>query len=134
MIAVDTNILVRYLVKDDHAQTIAATGFLADNRCFVLKSVLLELVWVLSSSAGYNLPKKTIHERLFHLLGLPGIETEDAVNVAQALSWYSQGMDFADALHLSGSSELSALATFDRKFAAAAEKLDTVPAVVLVSA
>lgn len=71
MIAVDTNILVRYLVKDDYAQTVLATGFLANNRCFILKSVLLELVWVLSSPAGYNLPRKTVHERLLHILGLP---------------------------------------------------------------
>ena len=103
MIAADTNILVRYLVKDDHDQAVRATNFLANNRCVVLKSVLLGLVWVLSSPAGYNLPRKTVHERLLHLLGLPCIETEDAANVAQALTWYMKGMDFADALHLSGS-------------------------------
>jgi len=132
MIAVDTNILVRYLVKDDHGQAVLATDFLAKNRCFVLKSVLLEMVWVLSSPAGYNLPRKIVHERLLHLLGLPCIETEDAVNVAQALNWYSKGMDFADALHLSCSIALSGLATFDRKFASFAKKLDAVPPVTLV--
>jgi len=132
MIAVDTNILVRYLVKDDHGQAVLATGFLANNRCFVLKSVLFEVVWVLSSPAGYNLPRKIVHERLLHVLGLSCMETEDAVNVAQALNWYSQGMDFADAIHLAGSSELSGLATFDRKFASCANKLDAVPPVILV--
>ncbi len=133
MIAVDTNILVRYAVKDDRAQARLATEFLARNRCFVLKTVLLELAWVLSSPAGYDLPRKTVHERLLHILGLPDIETEDAANVAQAIIWYAEGMDFADALHLAGSAELSGLATFDRKFAATAEKLDTVPSVLLVS-
>jgi predicted nucleic-acid-binding protein len=132
MIAVDANILVRYLVKDDHDQTVLATNFLANNRCIVLKSVLLELVWVLSSSAGYNLPKQTVHERLLHILGLSCIEAEDATNIALALTWYSKGMDFADALHLSGSIELTGIATFDRKFASAAEKLDVVPSVILV--
>jgi len=133
MIAVDTNILVRYLVKDDYDQAVKATGFLADNRCFVLKSVLLELVWVLSSPAGYNLPRESVHERLLHILGLDSIETEDATNVAQAISWYTKGMDFADALHLSGSIELSGIATFDRKFAATAAKLDAIPSVRLIS-
>lgn len=132
MIAVDTNVLVRYLLKDDHGQTVLATNFLVANRCFVLKTVLLELVWVLSSPAGYNLPRKIVHERLLHLLGLSCIETEDAVNVAQSLNWYLKGMDFADALHLSGSSEHAGIATFDRKFASTAEKLDAVPSVILV--
>jgi len=132
MIAVDTNILVRYLVKDDHDQTVLATNVLANNRCFALKTVLLELVWVLSSPAGYDLPRETVHERLLHLLGLSCIETEDAANVAQALAWYIRGMDFADVLHLSGSIELSGFATFDRKFASTAAKLDAVPSVSLV--
>lgn len=132
MIAVDTNVLVRYAVKDDRKQAALATGFLAGNRCFVLKTVLLELAWVLSSPVGYDLPRKTVHERLLHILGLPSVETEDAVNVAQALTWYAEGMDFADALHLAGSAELAGLATFDRKFAAIAEKLDAVPSVRMV--
>ena len=132
MIAVDTNVLVRYLVKDDHDQTVLATRYLAGNRCFVVKTVLLEVVWVLSSPAGYNLPREIVHERLLHVLGLSAIETEDAGNVAQALNWYSKGMDFTDALHLSGSSEHAGFATFDRKFASTAEKLDAVPSIILV--
>ena len=132
MIAVDTSVLVRYAVKDDRKQAALATGFLAGNRCFVLKTVLLELAWVLSSPAGYDLPRETVHERLLHILGLPDIEMEDAANIAQALTWYAEGMDFADALHLAGSAELAGLATFDRKFTAIAEKLDVVPSVRLV--
>ncbi len=131
MIAVDTNILVRYAVKDDQGQARLATNFLANNRCFILKTALLEFAWVLSSPAGYNLPKEIVHERMLHILGLPDIEMEDASNVARALSWYAEGMDFADALHLAGSAELAGFATFDRKFAAAAEKLNAVPTLLL---
>ena len=134
MIALDTNILVRYAVKDDRAQAARAVEFLKHNRCFILKTVLLECAWVLSSSAGYNLPRKVVHERLLHILGLSNIEVEDPTTVAQALAWYATGMDFANALHLSGSAELAGLATFDRKFAAAAKKLDTVPPVLLLKA
>ncbi len=133
MIAIDTNVLVRYAVKDNRHQTALATAFLARNRCLVLKTVLLELVWVLSSPAGYALSREIVHERLLHILGLPEIETEDAPNVAQALAWYAKGMDFADALHLAGSVELAGLATFDRKFAATAKKMGAVPSVLLVS-
>jgi hypothetical protein len=80
----------------------------------------------------YDLPRKLVHERLLHILGLSDIETEDAANVAQALAWYIEGMDFANALHLVGSAELAGLATFDRKFAVTAEKLDAFPSVLLV--
>lgn len=55
MIAVDTNILVRYAVKDDPQQTPLDTAFIKNNSCFFSKTVLLELVWVLSSKNGYNL-------------------------------------------------------------------------------
>jgi predicted nucleic acid-binding protein len=75
-----------------------------------------------------------ILERLYHILGLQTIETEDATTVSQALNWYAEGMDFADALHLAGSTDLSGLVTFDRKFAETAEKLDTMPAVSLLKA
>ena len=57
MIAVDTNILVRYAVKDDRRQTALATNFLATHQCHVLKTVLLELVCVLSSPSGYQLDR-----------------------------------------------------------------------------
>lgn len=113
MIAVDTNILVRYAVKDDKHQTASATRFIADNQCLVLKSVVLELAWVLSSSSGYNLARNIVVERLRHILGLPTMDTEDAVHVAQAIDWYEKGMDFADALHLSSSHETKAFATMD---------------------
>jgi predicted nucleic-acid-binding protein len=132
MIAVDTNLLVRYAVKDDREQAALATEFLANNHCFVPKTVLLECAWVLSSAAGYNLSREIVHQRLLHILGLPNVETEDAAAVAQALAWYASGMDFADALHLAGSAELAGLATFDRKFAVLAEKLGTAPAVLLI--
>lgn len=132
MIALDTNVLARYAVKDDREQAALATEFLAGNRCFVLKTALIEFVWVLSSPAGYDLPREIVHERVLHILGLPEVETEDATAVAQALAWYLNGMDFADALHLAGSAELAGLATFDRKFAAKAEKLDAVPSIILL--
>ncbi|ACH38931.1 toxin, PIN family [Citrifermentans bemidjiense Bem] len=133
MIALDTNILVRYLIKDDPDQAVLATNFLANNRCFLHKSVLLELVWVLASPAGYKLSRETVHERLLHVLGLSCIESEDPTIVSQALTWYAEGMDFGDALHLASSSELAGLATFDKKFASTAEKLDAKPPITLIS-
>jgi len=120
MIAVDTNILVRYAIRDDLAQAVTATEFLKNNACCILKTVLLELAWVLSSRTGYNLPHTVVSERLRHICGLPTITVEAADDVAQAISWYEQGMDFGDALHLASSTFYSGFATLDRKMAAKA--------------
>ena len=113
MIAVDTNILVRYAVKDERHQTALATSFLATNQCYVLKTVLLELVWVLSSPLGYQLDRAMVIGRVRHILGLPMIVMEDALQAAQALDWYEKGMDFGDALHLAASQHLKGFATMD---------------------
>ncbi len=123
MIAVDTNILVRYAVKDDPKQTAIATEFLKSTTCFVLKTVVLELAWVLSSQVGYNLLRNVVAERLRHICGLPTITVEDASAVSQAIIWYEQGMDFADALHLASSSSCSGFATMDRRMSAKAAKV-----------
>lgn len=123
MIAVDTNILVRYLIKDDRTQAEVATEFLQRNSSCIFKTVLLELAWVLSSQSGYNLSRAVVTERLRHLCGLPTISVEAASEVAQAISWYEQGMDFADALHLAASISCSGFATMDRRMSAKATVL-----------
>ncbi|MDP2839131.1 MAG: type II toxin-antitoxin system VapC family toxin [Syntrophales bacterium] len=132
MIAVDTNILVRYAVKDDKRQTALATSFIADTECHVLKSVILDLVWVLSSSSGYNLTRKVVTERLRHIMGLPTIGTEDAVQVAQAINWYEKGMDFADALHLASSCKMKGFATLDGKMSRKALQIAPTQNILLV--
>lgn len=123
MIAIDTNILVRYAVKDDLKQAAAALAFLQENKCFIHKTVLLELAWVLSSSTGYKLPRDVVCERLRHICGLPTITVENPPVAKQAIDNYESGMNFADALHLASSNDLSGFATMDRQLTAIAAKL-----------
>lgn len=123
MIVLDTNILVRYAVKDDLKQTILATSFLKENQCFFAKTVLLELVWVLSSKKAYNLLRDAVIERIKHIVGLPNITVENNNHFAQVLAWYQAGMDFADALHLIGSEGVSAFATLDKRLLNKANKI-----------
>ena len=132
MIGVDTNILVRYAIKDEPQQTIVATNFLDKHCCFVLKTVLLELVWVLSSSSGYGLSRQLVLERIRHILGLPNIVMQDAEQIAIALDWYETGMDFADALHLASSSDLNVFATFNKKIATTANEIKALPKIMLL--
>lgn len=133
MIAIDTNILVRYAVKDEPKQTVAATDFLGSHRCFVLKTVLLELVWVLSSSSGYGLSRGHTVERIRHVLGLPTVIVQDPDHVECAITCYEGGMDFADALHLSASHELGSFATFEKKLSKQAAKLGIKCEVIMVA-
>lgn len=133
MTAVDTNILVRYAVKDDRRQTIVATEFLRNNATVLLKTVLLELVWVLSSASGYNLERPVVAERLYHLCGLSTITVEDAAQVKQAIDLFERGMDFADALHLASSTPHDAFATMDKRLSSKAANLAPNVHVVLVA-
>jgi predicted nucleic acid-binding protein len=100
MIAIDTNIVVRYAVKDDPEQTRLATDFLRDNPCLLLPTVVLEAAWVMGSKRGYALDPATVAARLRHVAGLPNVRVEQATRIAAALRWYEAGMDVADALHL----------------------------------
>ena len=57
MIALDTNVLVRYLVNDDAEQANAARVLLesltAEEPGFVCREVMVELVWVLQRAYGF---------------------------------------------------------------------------------
>lgn len=119
MRAIDTNIIVRFLTADDEKQAKAARKAISDGDIFITTTVLLESEWVLRSGYGFTVDQ--IVSGLRGLAGLPTIVVEEPVVLAQALTWMSEGMDFADALHLSKSDGCSAFLTFDRKLAKAAK-------------
>ena len=128
MIAVDTNVLVRYLVEDDPAQTDRAETVLRSGAILVPDTVLLETAWVLRT--GYRFDRAAIADGITKLLGLPGVQAEDRATVGQALAWYAQGLEFADALHLASSGRAEAFATFDRALRRKARRVaGTVPVV-----
>lgn len=114
MIAVDTNVLVRMIAQDDPAQLAQARRLLATSACFLPDSVLLETAWVLRSSYGGT--RAQIHAELTTVLGLPNVRVADPERLHLALQWYSEGLDFADALHLASAQQATAFATFDRAF------------------
>ena len=112
MIAVDTNVVVRYLVEDYVAQTDRAEVVLRSGEVLVGKTVLLETEWVLRGR--YRFDPAAIGRGLRQLLGLPGVAVEDPAAVAQALDLHDHGFDFADALHLASGRQAEAFATFDQ--------------------
>jgi predicted nucleic-acid-binding protein len=112
MTAVDTNVLVRVITNDDHAQAARAAAFLrARDRVFVAKTVLLELEGVLRSA--YRIDRRGMVSALRGLLSIRNIEIEDEGSVRLAIEWHEHGLDFADALHVASGGPEHTFATFD---------------------
>jgi len=121
MTALDTNVLVRILTHDDAGQSERAAAFIRrQDRVYILKTVLLEIEWVLRSS--YEFDREAILLGLRSLLSAANFQIEDENAVLQALEWYEKGMDFADALHLASAGEME-FATFDGSLRRTAGKL-----------
>lgn len=121
MLGVDTNVLVRFLVRDDEAQFEKARKLIkrevaAGRSVFVSHLVILETEWVLRSR--YSLPKDLIVEVISGLLDATDVQFENEPAVEEALFiWKDATADFADCLIGAKNRRLgcSATATFDAK-------------------
>ena len=129
MIAVDTNVLVRFLVHDDATQAARAEALIQANEIWISKTVLLETEWVLRSLYGFS--PESLAGALSALAGLRTAFLEDELAVAKALDWFQKGLDFADALHLASVGNASQFATFDRKLARQARRTTTLETISL---
>lgn len=127
MIALDTNILARFLLKDDAAQFKLAVDLLSRDATYTAPpTVVLELVWVLES---YDCTREEIVLALHALLGLPNFKPKAFDALCHAIQWYEAGMDFGDALHLALSAEDAAFVTFDKALGKWATEYDVAPPV-----
>lgn len=120
MLAIDTNLIVRYLTGDHPEQSRRARALVVSENVFVCTTVLLETEWVLRSV--YGLTPVQVARALAAFAGLAHVMLEDAALTARALDWTVGGMDFGDALHLAKAEGCDAMMTFDRRFARAAKK------------
>src|SRR5712671_3605871 len=121
MLAVDTNVMVRYLTADHPEQFAKASALIGGEDVYVCTTVLLETEWVLRG--GYRFRRDRIIAALAAFAGLPRVTLEDPTAAARALDWMRSGMDFADALHLAKSGDCEAFVSFDQRFAAVANAL-----------
>lgn len=125
MNAVDTNVLVRFLLRDDEDQAQRAFSVLTQGHVLVSLTVLLETEWVLRGP--YRLPPADVLRHLHDIAGLPTVNFSEPDRVALALRYFEAGLDFADALHLAQAQGCERLLTFDRAFLRDANRLQTVP-------
>lgn len=120
MAALDTNVLIRYLVRDDAAQLAAARRLIENcvrtgQTLFIPLSVSLELEWVLRSNFGFS--KSEVIRTLSRLLGAAELsfESERALEIGLAV-YRKQTADYSDCLHaaLAAQAGEQPLWTFDK--------------------
>ncbi|WP_299204297.1 type II toxin-antitoxin system VapC family toxin [uncultured Amphritea sp.] len=100
MIAIDTNVLLRYLLEDDTDQSAKAAKLIGGSEIVLVTDVVLvETVWTLRG-AKYQLSKPELIDVIKALFQEPNIRFEDGQATWVALDQYrkSNGADFADAL------------------------------------
>ncbi|AUT03851.1 twitching motility protein PilT [Nostoc sp. CENA543] len=118
MIGVDTNILVRYLTKDDENQWQQATEIIeSGEQCFIANIVLCELVWVLRGKP-YQFSREEISNTIDLILQCATFELENRSIIYQAFQRLKKGKaDFPDYLIGSVAQHLGcrSTASFDRK-------------------
>lgn len=124
MIAVDANILLRYLLRDQPEQAQAAQalldGLTADEPGFICREVVLETVWVMQRT--YKSPRRAIAVALLELMARENLVFEAANDTARALLLYRRtNADFSDLLILAAARRAGAnpLYTFDQRLARA---------------
>jgi predicted nucleic acid-binding protein len=113
LVAVDTNVLVRLLVGDQPVQHRAACSLFRQDQIFIPDTVLLEAEWVLRRV--FLFAPAEVCAALRHIGGLPNVSLRDAGLVAQVIDWHEAGLDFADAMHLATSGDIT-VRTFDGDF------------------
>jgi len=121
MLAIDTNLIVRYLTADHPQQSARARRLIDNQDVFVGTTVLLECEWVLRSVYGYA--PAPLADALTAFAGLPRVTLQDPPAVAQALAWMRSGLDFADALHLAAAGNCDGFVSFDARLAKRANAL-----------
>ena len=117
-LALDTNVIVRYIIEDDPSQAeAAATVIEADNTLVISSMVLCEVCWVLSRF--YRLPSTEIGHAIRGLVESDRVEV-DRIVVEAGLAALAAGGDFADGciLQCAVDEKCDGLVTFDRELIA----------------
>jgi predicted nucleic-acid-binding protein len=122
VIAIDTNVLVRFLTGDDLEQARAATQFMDGLRQsdpgFISREVMVELVWVLERAYGFS--RAEVAGALEGLLAATEIEVESSDDTGRTVFQYrEEAFGFADLMIAAAARRVDAvpLVTFDRKAA-----------------
>jgi predicted nucleic-acid-binding protein len=118
MLALDTNVLVRLIARDEPTQVRVAEEFVSKG-AWISHLVLAETVWVLDSVYGLSRDKLTVAVEM--LLNHRELTLQDSDVVSEALENYRKrtAVDFSDCLVLGIAKKAGhmPIGTFDRDFA-----------------
>lgn len=114
MILLDTNYILRYLLRDDEEMFITAREIISSQHCYILESVLSEVVYVLDGV--YKTPKPLIAKTLTQFISLDNIVMQETVSIfITAFQLYqTKNLDFVDCC-LCARKDKYEIKSFDKK-------------------
>jgi len=120
----DTNIILRYLTKDDPAKAERCFQLFQrvkrrENQLTTSESIIAEVVYVLSSRSLYNQPRENIRALLLPLVRLSGLKIPNRRTILRALDLYANArLDFEDALSVAHMErqKVSVVVSYDEDF------------------
>lgn len=122
MVALDTNILARYLLNDipDHserARNLLRSAARGEASLYLPASVFVELSHLMTRRR--SIPRQRVATILMEVLRLEGIDVQERNAIADALAFWKStgGLSFVDCYHLALTRHLgmTQIYTFDRK-------------------
>lgn len=113
MKAVDTNILIRWITRDDPVQTPIADRVMAQPN-YVSLPVLLETAWTLGGEP-FRLDRPSIATALRFVLATRTVTIQQEDGVAWAIERFAAGADIADMLHIVAARGSDAFLTFEKR-------------------
>ena len=113
MRAIDTNIVIRILLRDDPSQIILVDNLVSGGNLLIANTVAIETEWVLRGVYKYG--RLDAADLLETLLEIDGIFLQNPDGFKWTVERYRNGADFADMMHLLKLDNVRAFITFDRK-------------------
>lgn len=111
--AVDTNLVVRWIIGDDPEQTERSTAIF-EQETYISLTVLIETVWVLSGRR-YGLNRTLVADLLDRIVRARSVTIEHEASLPWAIDRYRAGANFADMIHLIAAATADRFVTFDRR-------------------
>ena len=113
MIVLDTNYILRFLLKDNEDMYNISKDTIITNKCFIDNEVLAEVVFVLLKV--YNVSKSDIRKTLERFISSENIILNNKSVIIDALQVFNEkNLDFVDAILCVKSKKFS-IKTFDNK-------------------
>ena len=124
MRSLDTNILARWLLRDDPEQT-AIADTIMDGPVEITATVLVELAWVLQRIGGMS--REDLARTLSAILSIDDAYVFDRDGLRWAVDRYRAGADWPDMVHLLQTSRARSFVTFDQSMAREAGLRSPIP-------